>query len=163
MALALLIVAAFAGLFLVALGLPGLWLFLLAVVGFKLLVATPLSWTVIGVVAALAVFAEVIEWTISVRFTKKYGGSSRAGWGALLGGLVGAVVGVPIPIVGSMIGSFLGSFLGAFLGEYSAERRNDVAHRAAWGALIGRTVATGAKIAIGFAMAVLVVFFSLGT
>ena len=162
MALAFLIVAAFVALFLVALGLPGLWVFLLAAVGYKLLVATALSWGVIAVAAGLAVVAEMLEWTISLRYTKKFGGSSRAGWGALLGGLVGAVLGVPIPILGSMIGSFAGSFIGAFLGEYSAERRHDVAHRAAWGALAGRTVATAVKMAIGFAMAVLVVFFALG-
>ncbi|GDX87456.1 hypothetical protein LBMAG44_13690 [Gemmatimonadota bacterium] len=56
---------------------------------------------------------------VAARYTKKYGGSSRAAWGALIGGVVGAMVGVPMPIIGSVIGALAGSFVGALLGEYS--------------------------------------------
>ncbi|MBL8987341.1 MAG: DUF456 domain-containing protein [Gemmatimonadetes bacterium] len=142
------------GLALVPLGLPGLWLMLAAGIGYKLLVAgTGLSWLALGIVAAIAVVAEILEFTLSVKYTKKYGGSRRAGWGALLGGLIGAVMGVPVPIIGSVIGAFLGSFLGALAAEYSLARDSRVAGRSAWGALVGRVAATAVKTALGAAIA----------
>ncbi len=158
MALALLIVAQLAGLLMIPLGLPGLWLMLGAGVVHQLLVVPPpIGWGTIGLVGGLAAVAEVLEFTLTARYTKKYGGSKRAGWGALLGGLAGAVMGVPIPILGSVIGAFGGSFLGALLAEYSVERNHGQASRAAWGSLIGKTAATVAKTGLGLAMAVILV------
>lgn len=145
------------GLLLVPLGLPGLWVMLGAAALHELLAQPPtIGWVAIGICAGLAAIAEVLEFTLSVRYTKKYGGSKRAGWGALVGGLVGAVMGVPIPIVGSVIGAFAGSFVGALLAEYSVARQSGAAGRAAWGSLIGRVMATMAKTAIGIAIAVIV-------
>ena len=145
------------GLLLVPLGLPGLWLMLAAAVGYQLLV-TPatIGWAAIAICAALATIAEILEFTLSVRYTKKYGGSKRAGWGALVGGLVGAVMGVPIPIIGSVIGAFGGSFLGALVAEYSVAKNHGAAGRAAWGSLIGRVFATVAKTALGLVIAIVV-------
>ena len=151
-----LLAAQLIGLALVPLGLPGLWVMLLAGVGYRLLVPlTGLSWTWIAVAGALAVVAEILEFTLSVRYTRKYGGSRRAGWGALIGGLVGAVMGVPVPIIGSVIGAFAGSFLGALAAEYSLGRSHGEAHRSAWGALVGRAVATTVKTGLGLAIAVI--------
>lgn len=157
MFLLLLLLVALAGLFLTALGFPGTWLFLFAAVMAKVLAWTPeLTWLMIGIGIGLAVAGEVIEWVASVRWTERYGGSRRAGWGALAGGIIGAVVGIPIPVVGSIVGSFLGSFAGALLAEYSATRSRGLAGRVAWGALIGRVVATGAKVGIGVVVTVVV-------
>jgi uncharacterized protein YqgC (DUF456 family) len=155
----LLLAVALLGLFLTALGLPGLWLFVAAAVGVKLFAAgAALTWTAIAIAAALALLAEIIEFVASVRYTRRYGGSRRAGWGALLGGLIGAVVGSPVPLIGSVIASFLGSFLGALVAEYSAQRTAAHAHRVAWGALVGRVVATGAKIGLGCVLAAVVLY-----
>ena len=60
---------------------------------------------------------EALEWILAGRFARKYGGSKRAGWGAIIGGIVGAFVGVPIPIVGSVIGAFAGAFVGVAVGS----------------------------------------------
>ena len=102
--------------------------------------------------------AEVLEYTISGRYTRKYGGSSRASWGAILGGLVGAVVGVPIPVVGSLFGAFVGAFAGAFIGELTVARgeRGDPT-RVATGALVGRAIAAAVKSALGLLVAVLLI------
>lgn len=153
----LLVAAQLGGLLLVPLGLPGLWLMLAAAVAHQLL-ADPatIGWTAILVATALATVAEILEFTLSVRYTKKYGGSKRAGWGALLGGLVGAVMGVPIPIIGSVIGAFAGSFVGALIAEYSVARDHGAAGRAAWGSVIGRVWATMAKTTLGLAIAIIV-------
>jgi uncharacterized protein YqgC (DUF456 family) len=84
----------------------------------------------------------------------KYGGSRRAGWGALIGGIVGAIVGVPVPVLGSIIGAFVGSFVGAALFEYTRERHAGIAVRAGWGAMLGRAAAAGVKIAVGLVIGV---------
>jgi uncharacterized protein YqgC (DUF456 family) len=109
-------------------------------------------------VTVLAVIAEVLEFTLAAGYTRKYGGSRRAGWGAILGGIVGAIVGVPVPIVGSVIGAFVGSFVGALVLEYSRARDHRVSTRVAWGALLGRVAAAAAKTGIGVAMAAWLLF-----
>src|SRR5678815_5829629 len=72
--------------------------------------------TLIGV-AVLALVAEYIELTLSAKSARTYGGSRRAGWGAMIGGTLGVFLGVPVPIVGPLIGAFIGSFAGALIGE----------------------------------------------
>ena len=148
--LLLLLAAVLGGLVMIPLGLPGIWLMLLAGVGHRVLVAPPtIGWLTLGALTAIAVLAEWLEFSIAGRYTKKYGGSRRAAWGAILGGLVGAFVGIPIPVIGSVIGAFAGAFAGAMLGEYSVEKNHDKATRAATGALIGRAVATALKSLAG--------------
>jgi len=146
------------GLALVALGLPGLWLIVVAVIAFGAITGFQgIGLATIVIVVALAVVAEVIEAWLGFGLARRYGGSKRAGWGALIGGLVGAIVGVPVPIVGSVIGAFLGAFAGAVIFEYS---RSDAgtAVRAGWGALVGRVAATAAKIGVGVVIAVVALF-----
>jgi len=110
----------------------------------------------------LAVIAEVMDFTLSASYARKYGGSRRAGWGAIVGGFVGAFAGIPIPIVGSVIGAFLGAFVGAFVFEWSRGTNTTGSARVAWGAFIGRVVAAAMKVGIGLGMAVWILVASLG-
>src|SRR5713226_3886965 len=143
-----------AGLALIALGLPGLWLMVAAVVGYGWLTAFhSIGVATIAVVLTLAVVGELFELWFGFGLARRYGGSKRAGWGALIGGLVGAFVGVPVPVVGSVIGALVGSFAGAMLFEYSRSWTAGPAVRAGWGALLGRVAATAAKMAVGIVMA----------
>jgi uncharacterized protein len=103
---------------------------------------------------AIMIVAEGLEWVLTARFTRKYGGSRRAGWGAIIGGMVGAFLGVPVPIVGSVIGAFVGAFIGAFAFEFSRGSGHGTATRVAWGALVGRVTAAALKVAFGLVMAV---------
>lgn len=144
------------GLFLTALGLPGLWLFLAAALALKLLAGAGISTAALVAAVLLALLAEGIEFWAGVRYAKAAGGTSRAAWGALAGGIVGGIVGVPVFLVGSVIGSFLGSFLGALLAEYAAVRDEARAGRVALGALVGRVVATAAKLGLGCVLIVIV-------
>ena len=157
--LAWLMVACFlAGLALVALGLPGLWVMVLAVVTYSWLTDFQrIGLATIVAVLALAVVGEVIEAWLGFGLARRYGGSKRAGWGALIGGLVGAVVGVPVPVIGSVIGAFVGSFAGAVVFEYSKSGAS-TALRAGWGALLGRAAATAAKMGVGLVIAVVALF-----
>jgi uncharacterized protein YqgC (DUF456 family) len=148
---ALLALAVVGGLLLVPLGLPGLWLMLVAAVGYRVVLPQgPIGWATIAVVAALALVAEGLEWWLSARYTRKYGGSRRAGWGALLGGFIGALVGVPVPVIGSVLGGLVGSFVGALVAEYSVTGHGPTAHRAAMGSLVGRVATIVVKTGIGF-------------
>jgi uncharacterized protein len=158
MALVLLLIGALVALPLTALGLPGNWLLIAGVGLWKSFDASAgISWTAILIAFALAAIAEVIEFGLAARYTAKYGGSIRAGWGALVGGVVGAIVGVPVPVIGSVIGSFAGAFLGALVAEYSLRARHADAGRVAWGALVGRVIASGIKMAIGIVLSVVLI------
>jgi uncharacterized protein YqgC (DUF456 family) len=152
----LMLAAALAGLVLIPFGLPGLWLIVLAIIGYGWLTDfhTMSAWFLILVIG-LALAGELAEAWIGFRFAQRYGGSRRAGWGALIGGLVGAIMGVPVPVIGSVIGGFLGAFAGAALFEYTRARHTEGAARAGWGAVLGRAAAVGIKMGLGVVLAVM--------
>jgi uncharacterized protein YqgC (DUF456 family) len=155
LAVLLLALCVLTGLALVPVGLPGLWLMVVGLIAYGWLtdfrsVGAP----VVAIVVALALVGEVLETWLGFRFARRHGGSSRSGFGALLGGLVGAIVGVPVPIVGSVIGAFIGAFVGAALAEYTLTRRTQVAASAGWGAVLGRAAAAAVKIGLGLAIGI---------
>jgi uncharacterized protein len=136
-------------------GLPGLWVMIASAVCYRILLPDqPISWFSIAGITVLAIVAEVFEFTLTGRYARKYGGSRRAGWGAIIGGFVGMMVGIPVPIIGSVIGAFAGSFVGAFIAELSGGQSNTAgATKVETGALVGRVVATALKVGIGCAIA----------
>jgi uncharacterized protein YqgC (DUF456 family) len=154
----------FLSLIMIPLGLPGTWIMVAAALGYQLLVPAGGigTFTVVGT-AVLALIGEIVEFSLSGRYARKYGGSRRAGWGAIIGGMVGAFMGIPIPIpfVGSMVGAFVGSFAGALIAELTRGTGGGAATRVAWGAFLGRVVAAAAKVAIGIVMIVWIVFAAL--
>src|SRR2546430_13474599 len=114
LATVLLALCLLAGLVLVPLGLPGLWVMVAGVAGYGWLMDfRSVGVTTIALVLGLALVGEIVETWLGFRLARRYGGSSRAGWGALVGGVVGAVVGVPLPILGGGIAGFLGACAGA--------------------------------------------------
>jgi len=139
----LIIVTGLIGLVLIPLGLPGLWVILLGILGYGWLTDfQTLSAVFIGVMLGLAILAEVFEAWVGFRFAQRYGGSSRAGWGALVGGLVGA-------------------FVGAAVFEYTRVRRLEGSAKAGWGAVLGRAAAAAGKMAVGIVMVVGALFLAL--
>ena len=142
-------------LILIVLGMPGLWIMVASAVTYNLIVpGDPIGWFTLVAVAVLALVAELLEFTMTGRFARKYGGSRRAGWGAIIGSLIGAIVGVPVPIVGPVIGAFVGSFLGALIAELTGGSSPGASTRVATGALVGRVVSTVLKIGIGFTIGI---------
>ena len=152
LALLLLTCGLLVGLVLVPLGLPGLWIMLGSVLAYWMAVPDgSVGLITLLVASALVVVAEVLEFTIAGRYARKYGGSRRAGWGAMLGG-----------VVGSLVGAFAGAFAGAFVAELTVARAARGAPvQVATGALIGRVVAAATKVAFGVAIVVLVLFAAL--
>ena len=154
-ALLLLAGAGVVGLLLIPLGLPGLWLIVLGILSYGWLTDfRTLSAGLVALAVGLAGVGEAVEAWIGFRFAQRYGGSKRAGWGALVGGLTGAVVGVPVPVIGSVIGGFVGAFAGAALFEYAGARATGGAVKAGWGAVLGRAAAVGIKMGLGMVMVV---------
>ncbi len=133
-------------------GLPGTWLMVLAAFAADRFGDVPIGAVTLVGVALLALVAEVLDLALSARYTRKYGGSSRGVWGAILGGFVGAIVGVPLPIIGSVLGALGGSFAGALAFEVWGGASHDAATRAATGAAIGRALAIASKAAAGCAI-----------
>jgi uncharacterized protein YqgC (DUF456 family) len=159
MAFSILTLVLILSLVLIALGLPGLWLMIASAVVYNITTHTDaIGWFSLIVVTILAIIAEIIEFTLSAKYARKFGGSRRAGWGAMLGGMVGAFMGVPIPIVGMLIGAFIGSFAGALVGELTTGSSGKDSARVATGALIGRALATAMKMGVGITIAVWLFF-----
>jgi uncharacterized protein YqgC (DUF456 family) len=149
----LLILICFFSLFIIPLGLPGLWVMIAAAVGYSILVPNSIGmFTIVGI-TAIAIVAEVLEFTLAGTYAKKYGGSRRASWGAIIGGTVGAIIGVPVPIIGPIIAGFLGAFAGALIAEYSRGSSHQASARVAWGAMVGKAVAAAMKVAAGIVIA----------
>lgn len=156
LALALLATAMVLGLLLVPLGLPGLWIMLGST--FVYWLAVPgggVGMLTVIVVGTLVIAAEVAEFAVSGQYARRYGGSRRASWGAMVGGLLGAFAGVPVPVVGSLVGAFAGAFVGAFVAESTVSRAQRGAPvQVAKGAVIGRVVAAALKVGFGVAIMV---------
>src|SRR2546426_6873230 len=88
----LLALCCLAGLVLVPLGLPGLWVMVAGVVGYGWLTDfRSVGVTTIALVLGLALVGEIVETWLGFRLARRYGGSSRAGGGGLVGGVVGGV------------------------------------------------------------------------
>lgn len=149
LALALMVLA----LFLIPLGVPGLWVMIavLAVATWQGAVGT----LMLLACAAVALGAELIEFLIVSRMNTRYGGSRLAFWGAIIGGVAGVVVGVPVPVIGSIIAGFIGTFVGAMAATLYETRRMDTASRVGWGVLLGRMWAAAVKVAAGVIILVL--------
>jgi uncharacterized protein YqgC (DUF456 family) len=140
---------------LIVLGLPGLWIMIASAVVYNMVVpGDPIGWFSLVAVTVLALAAELLEFTMTAQYARKYGGSRRAGWGAIIGGIIGAMVGFPVPIIGPVIGAFVGSFCGALVAEITAGSSPGDATRVAKGALIGRVMSTVLKIGIGFTIGI---------
>ena len=157
--LAVLIAIFLLGLILIPFGLPGLWLMVLALLGYALLddfQSVGLRTVLIAV--AFAGTGEVLEAIVGFRFAKRYGGSSRAGWGAIIGGVVGAVVGTPVPLLGNLVGAFVGAFAGAALFEATRHGELGRSMSAGWGAVLGRAAAAAVKVGVGVGVGVLGVY-----
>ena len=135
-------------------GLPGLWIMVGAALAYQLLLPGTIGMVTLVGTAVLALVAEVLEFTLAGRYARKYGGSRRASWGAIIGSIVGAFVGVPIPILGPLVGGFVGAFAGAFVAEWSRGTELGGSSRVATGALIGRVVAAAMKTGVGVVIAV---------
>src|SRR2546421_6921839 len=101
LALVLLIGLGLAGLAMIPLGLPGLWVMVGGILAYGWLTGfRSVGVATIAIVLGLAFLGEIIENWIGFRYAKRYGGSTRSRWGGLLRGLIGGLVGGAVAVVG---------------------------------------------------------------
>src|SRR6266850_1899460 len=95
------------GLVLVPLGLPGLWVMVAGVVGYGWLTDfRSVGVATIAVVLGLAFLGEIIETWLGFRLTRTFGGSRRAGWGAVVGRATAAAAKIALGIVIAVVAVF---------------------------------------------------------
>jgi uncharacterized protein len=147
--IAFLAVAAMAlAILLIPLGWPGTWVMVGIVAAGAILGEVTVGIVVLVVLIAGA--AELVEFFIVQQMSTRYGGSSRAFWGAVIGGTVGVLVGFPVPVLGPVIAGFVGSFVGAAIATVQEGGGLAAAGRVGWGVVVGRVVSTGVKVAAAF-------------
>lgn len=155
----LLLLVALAGLVLVALTLPGLWVMTAGAaiyaavthmrhLGFKSLIA----------LIAMSLIAELLDIFLGGAVAKRAGGGKRAVVGAIIGGIAGGIFlsVIPIPVISQIVGICLGTFLGAAIAELSAGKNPGQALRVGVGAAQGRFAGIVIKIVTGLAMFLLI-------
>jgi len=154
----LLILIVFAGLALVTVTLPGLWIMTAATAIYSLAPHEHrLGHKTLLVLVILSVIGEVLEFSAGGAAARKAGGGRRAAVGALVGGVAGGIVGsFLLPLVLTIVGICIGSFVGAagfeLLGGGAAVHSLGVG----WGAAKGRFVGVFLKLGIGIIMAILI-------
>ena len=109
----------------------------------------PLTWGYLIALGVLAGFAFVIDNIAAAWGARKFGGSSAAAWGALVGGLIGLFLGP--------LGFLAGPIVGAILAEMLISKKGPLeALRSGVGTLVGMLGGIGAKLLIHVVMGVLV-------
>jgi uncharacterized protein len=133
---------------LIPLGWPGTWVMVgIVTIG---AVLGEVSVGIVVLVMLIAGAGELVEFLIVQQMSTRYGGSSRAFWGAVIGGTVGVFVGFPVPVLGPVIAGFLGSFVGAAIATIREGGGVMAASRVGWGVVLGRVISTGVKVAAAF-------------
>jgi uncharacterized protein YqgC (DUF456 family) len=113
----------------------------------------------IGILAAIALAAELVEFLLGAVAAKRYGSSWWGIAGSIVGGIMGAVWGTAVsPIAGTIFGAFLGAFLGAFFLEYLHLRDSTKALNAGWGAFVGTAAGRILKFVAAIAMIVMIAY-----
>ncbi len=139
--------------------LPANWVLLVLVAVWK---AThpvmALSWWGFAGLCVLAAVAELLEYILQLKGSKKYGASGKGNFGGIVGAIVGSIVGAGFLFgVGALPGALLGAFVGCLLVELLLRRSLKEAMRASWGAMMGKFFGLIAKAGFGGVIFALVV------
>jgi uncharacterized protein len=158
----LLILVLFAGLTLVFVTLPGLWIMTAATAIYSLAPHEHrLGHKTLLALVLLSLVGEILEFTAGGAAARKAGGGRRAAVGALLGGIAGGIVGsFLLPLVLTIVGICIGSFVGAAAFELAGGGEAVQSLQVGWGAAKGRFVGVFLKLGIGIIMAILILIMA---
>lgn len=146
-----------AGLLIVPLGLPGIWLIVAGALVYSFFGDFDpgrSDFWVLFFTFLLALVGEGIEFYVGVVGSKKMKVKTGAIVSSLIGGILGAIIGVPVALVGSLLGLFAGVFLGAFIYELFVEHDIQKAVQAALVVFFSRVTALFIKTVVAFGMVV---------
>ncbi len=131
--------------------LPANWVLLALIAAWKAMhPEMPLTWLGFGGLAALAAVAEVLEFVIQLKGSKKYGASGKGNFGGIIGAIIGAILGAGFLLgVGALPGALLGAFGGCLITERLQGRDWEGSRTAAWGAMYGKFFGLVTKVGFG--------------
>lgn len=131
--------------------LPANWVLLALLAGWKALhPGMDLSWLGFAGLCALAAMAEVLEFVVQLKGSKKFGASGKGNFGGILGAIVGAILGAGLLFgLGALPGALVGAYLGCLAVEVLMGRPFDEARAAAWGAMWGKFFGLTIKAGLG--------------
>jgi uncharacterized protein YqgC (DUF456 family) len=152
----ILLVVSLAGVGIVVVNLPGLWLIVASLGVYELLTDHEYaSWRTLLAMLIAAAIAEYLEFTSSGRSARRAGASRRGIWGGILGSIIGgiALTGlIPIPILGTVVGLLVGAFAGALIGEFAGGTQIGKSLEIGASAAKGRAIGLGIKFVFGLGM-----------
>ena len=102
--------------------------------------SSPLTSTLMIVLALVAAAVTILDYAIPVLGAKRYGTSKWGVWGSVAGMIVG--------IFFSPFGMLLGAFVGAVVAEWLYRRQSNQALKAGWGVVVGSAVGTVLKLGV---------------
>lgn len=95
------------------------------------------NWWFLGITLAVVIIVSVLDYTIPIAGTKRFGGS-KAG---MIGTTIGLVVALFVPIFG-LFGIIIWPFIGALVGELINKSDSKNALKAAFGSFLGFVAST---------------------
>lgn len=104
--------------------------------------AVPANYWVLGIALLITVVISVLDYVISAKGTKRFGGSSYGIWGTNIGLVIGILAPVPF---GFLIGPFLGALIGELIYDFKDHNR---ALKAAAGSFVGFLASSFMKFVI---------------
>ena len=125
--------------------LPGLLLSFAGVLLYKFFGNPEFSIIYVIIFGILTLASLILNYTIPIKTTAKYGGS-RYG---KIGGFLGTIIGLFFPPIGFIIGMLLGVFLGELIHDKTDKKK---AFNATKGAFFGFIYGTGFNLLVGLAM-----------
>jgi len=127
------------GLLLSILSISGTWLVLAAALLSAFLTGAGQfpGWITLGGMLILCICVELFEWTAASWGVRRRGGSTAAGWMALLGSISGMIIGnIVFPIIGGLIGMMVCSFTLVYQTEKRRLQHATHAQHIAFGAVL---------------------------
>lgn len=106
-------------------------------------------------IAILALLGELLEFFSGAGAARKAGAGLPGSLGAIIGAITGAVLAtflIPIPFLGTLLGVCIGAGLGTWVFAFSTGRKMRESLTFSFGAGLGQLLGTTTKIAIGFAI-----------
>jgi len=109
----------------------------------------PLSFGVLTILGLGGMTADIWLSQLGARVT---GASLASTLFSIAGGLIGGLIGFLVGGIGALPGTLVGSILGVLLNEYRERREWRPAWKATLGLLVGFTLSSAVKLALGLAM-----------
>lgn len=125
--------------------LPGLLLSFAGILLYKFLGNPEFSILYVVIFGILTTISLILNYTIPIKTTAKYGGSKYG----KIGGFLGTVIGLFFPPIGFFIGMLIGVFVGELIHDKKDKKK---AFNATKGAFLGFIYGTGFNLMVGLAM-----------